>query len=207
MQNNKLSTALKHGLFLIAELPIGIFYFTIAVTGLSLAAGLLPLFLVGIPLFIALMGFANFLMKFEYTRYHALLGEMPAAMVERGIHDTPIRMLDRAKLAIHSADNWKSILMMLIKLPLGIASFSVTVTLLAFSLGLLAYPIVYYVILESIGIDIYQGSPLSYITDLGATEASLLYFCLGIFASLGVIRILPAISRIYISTYIKLLKM
>ena len=207
MNTNRVLTSVKHGLFLLAELPIGILYFTIAVTGLSLAAGLLPLFLLGIPIFIAVMGFAGIVMKYDYGRFHALVGEMPEPLHERETAEQPSGLLKRAAFVLTNPDYWKAILLMLLKLPLGIVAFTIATIFFAVCLSLLAYPIVYYVLLETINVDIYEGNILFYLTDLGPIESSIIYFLLGIAACYGTVKLLPKVSEAYIHMYMRLLKL
>lgn len=207
MSTLDIKSALKHALFLLAELPVSIIYFTVAVTGLSLSAGLLPLFLLGIPLFIGVMGFAAIIAKFEYARYHALLKEMPEPYSEKTFAHNPQGILNRAKYALTNPDGWKGILLMLIKLPFGIAAFTIITVLLSISLGFLAYPIVYYILMQAASIDIYEGNVLAMFTNLGPTEASIVYFVVGLLISYGVIKVIPAISKIYLQASIRILKL
>lgn len=206
MNKQEIINTIKHSLFMLAELPIGIFYFTFAVTGLALSVGLVPVF-IGIPLFIGIMGFAGLITKFEYARCHALLTEMPAPLPDKGTVQTPKGLFNRTVHALTHPDGWKGIVIMLLKLPIGIASFAIIVTLISLSAGLLAYPLVYYILLDAIQVDIYENSLIALLTDLGPTESSILYFCIGLLVSYGVIRIVPSISRAFLKVTVQIIKL
>jgi len=202
MSYKDVANAAKHSLIMLFDLPIGILLFTFAVTGLSLSAGLLPLFLLGIPLFIAVMGLAGLVRKFEHARCYALLQKMPPSLTVKEQSVQPAKgLLNRALYAATNLEGWKGIALMIVKLPLGIASFTIIVTLLSLSLGLLAYPLVYYILLESIQVDIYEGNLLAMFTNLGPSEASLIYFGIGILFTYWVIRIVPTISKAFLRVY------
>ena len=197
---------IKHALFMLSELPIGIFYFVIAVTGITLSIGLIPIF-IGLPLFIALMGFASVIAKFEYARCHALLQEMPEPPRDRETLVVNKRFWGRVIHALTNPDGWKGYVLMLAKLPLGICAFTITVVLISISVGLLAYPIVYYILLETIQVDIYEDNLLAWVTDLGPWESSAIYFGIGLLFTYWVGRVLPAISKAYLQITLQLLKL
>src|SRR5690606_21766168 len=133
--------------------------------GLALSLGLTPIF-IGIPLFIALMGFAAIIAKFEYARCHALLREMPNPPEEREPIIVNKRFWGRVVQALTNPEGWKGFLLMIVKLPLGICAFTIAIVFFSISIGLLAYPIVYYILLETIQVDIYENNLLYWITDL-----------------------------------------
>src|SRR4249920_1592935 len=59
---------------LLAGLFIGIFSFTVAVTGAALGIGLLPLFLAGIPVLVAVIWLSGQFARAERARFAVLLG-------------------------------------------------------------------------------------------------------------------------------------
>jgi uncharacterized membrane protein len=129
-------SSLLYGLL---ALPMGIIYFTWAVTGFSLSLSLMVL-IFGIPL--AVLFFLSFhgLAFIEGRLVETLLGErMPRRKV---FIDSNQRWGDRLKRLFFQADSWLILLYLIIMLPLGILYFTLNITFFATSLGLFASPIV-----------------------------------------------------------------
>jgi hypothetical protein len=73
---------------LLAGLVIGLVSFTVVVTGISLGIALLPLFLVGIPVLVAVIWLAGLGARAERARFAVLLGaEIPAPPAVAGRAD------------------------------------------------------------------------------------------------------------------------
>ena len=132
-------------LYLLLSLATGIFFFTWAVTGLSLSLGLLIL-IIGIPVLIAFLGSVRLLALAEGRLVEALLGvrmprRQPPTEQEKGW---------KAKLKALFTDGrtWTSLAYLLLMLPLGVFFFSLMVTMLSTSLALLATPVVHFVFHE-----------------------------------------------------------
>jgi len=123
-------------LSLLLSFPLGIFYFVILVTGISLGFGLL-FTLVGIPILIAML----FVMKGFASVERTL-----ATIIEIRI-TTKKRKAKKPwqRLKEHLADplTWKELAYLFIKFPLGILSFVLLVTLISTSIGLLGAPVLY----------------------------------------------------------------
>ena len=130
------SRAAKETLYLLLDLPVGVAGFTAAVTALSVAAGL-SITLVGIPLLAASLMLARSAGRAERARARALLG------VELAAPD-PIRhedaLLARIVAPIRDAAAWRAMAYWVLKLPAGIATFTVAVTWWATALTLLTLP-------------------------------------------------------------------
>jgi len=124
-------------LFLIFSLATGIIYFTWAVTGISLSAGFIIL-IIGIPFFgLFLLSIAG-LALVEGRIVEAMTGiRMPRRPI---FYQRDLSVWEKFKCLVSSASTWKSILYMIIKLPLGIISFTVAVTMLSLSLGIIVSP-------------------------------------------------------------------
>lgn len=126
--------------YLLLSLPLGTFYFVLLVTGLSVAASLLALW-IGIPVLLVVMimwrGFGNF----ERTLAVNLLGMQVLPFSS----PPPARLSWWQRMLAYARDplTWKSLVYLFLEFPLGIFFFTVTVTLLATSLALLLYPAVY----------------------------------------------------------------
>jgi signal transduction histidine kinase len=121
---------------LLAGLPIGIVLFTLAITGIALGIGLLPLFLLGIPVLIVAIWIVSIGTRFERARYALLLDvtiSPPAAVTGEGWWP---RFLAR----LRAVSTWKQIAYCLLWLPIGIIDFTLTVVLWSVALSLIALP-------------------------------------------------------------------
>jgi uncharacterized membrane protein len=118
--------------YMLLALPLGILYFTWAVTGVSLSAGLLIL-IIGVPFIVLFIGTVYALSLVEGRLVETLLGErMP-----RRPH-VPARQggfLERVKEIVAEPRTWSTLLYMVLMLPLGIVYFTAIVTLLSLSFG------------------------------------------------------------------------
>jgi hypothetical protein len=129
------------GLFMLFSLATGIIYFTWAVTGLSLSAGLLVL-IIGIPIAGAFLLSVRGLALLEGRLVEALLGvRMPRRSM---FSNKKLSLWGRLKNLLTDRCTWTGILYMILMLPLGIFYFTLFVTLLAVSLWLIVRPILEY---------------------------------------------------------------
>ena len=127
-------------LYLLLAFPLGIAYFIISVTGLSVGIGLLIIwvgFLVLLALFASWWGFA----AIERLLAVHLLGEEIAPM------STPITtkgtIWERLKAHFTHTLTWKSAAYLLLKFPLGIGSFVLAITAVSLSFALVFAPFIY----------------------------------------------------------------
>lgn len=124
--------------YMIVSLGLGTLYFTVVVTGLSTAGGMIVL-IIGIPLLLLVLGLVRALSLFEGRVIEALLGtRMP-----RRLRALPPNtgLLQRIGFWLKDGRTWLSMLYMVLMLPLGIAYFTIAVTGLVVSLGLVTSPI------------------------------------------------------------------
>jgi len=124
--------------YMIVSLGLGTLYFTVVVTGLSTAGGMIVL-IIGIPLLLLVLGLVRALSLFEGRVIEVLLGtRMP-----RRLRALPPNtgLLQRIGFWLKDGRTWLSMLYMVLMLPLGIAYFTIAVTGLAVSLGLVTSPI------------------------------------------------------------------
>lgn len=125
--------------YLLLAFPLGTFYFVFLVTGLSLGFGMI-ITLVGIPILLLVLGGSWVLCKFERNVAITLLNEdIPAASSQL----TSQGLWMRVKLCLTNRVTWTGVLYLLLKFPVGIATFTIAVTLISVSLGLLTVPIYY----------------------------------------------------------------
>lgn len=126
-------------LYLVMSLATGIFFFTWAVTGLSLSLGLFIL-IIGIPFTITFLGSVRMLALVEGRLVEALLDvRMPRrpSLLPEGKG-----WMERLKNLLTDGHTWTSLAYLVLHLPLGVLFFTLMVTCLSLSLGLMAMPIV-----------------------------------------------------------------
>lgn len=127
--------------YMLLSLATGIFYFTWAVTGLSMSAGLLIL-IIGIPFFILFMASVYAISLVEGRLIETLLG---VRMPRRPLYqDTASSWMDRIKALFTDSRTWLSLMYMVLMLPLGIVYFTLAITLLVLSAGLIAAPVIWW---------------------------------------------------------------
>jgi uncharacterized membrane protein len=123
--------------YMLLALATGIFYFTWAVTGVSLSAGLSVL-IIGLPFIVLFIGSVRALALVEGRIVEAMLG---VRMPRRPPYPSAgLPLMKRIGAMFTDARTWGTLLYMLLMLPLGIGYFTVAVTLLAVALGLLLMP-------------------------------------------------------------------
>ena len=121
-------------LYMLISLATGVAYFTIVVTGVSTAAGLLIL-VIGIPLLLLVLGIVRGMALFEGRLVEVLLG---TRMPRRPRAEPPdAGFLKRMLFWVKDGRTWASMAYMILMLPLGIIYFTIAVTGLALSLGLI----------------------------------------------------------------------
>ena len=125
--------------YMLLALATGIFYFTWVVTGVSLSGGLAVL-IIGIPFVILYFGSVRILSLVEGRIVETMLGER---MPRRPLYSTRGKpLMERIKELFTDPRTWATQLYFLLMLPLGIAYFTIAVTGLSTSLGLIAAPVV-----------------------------------------------------------------
>lgn len=125
-------------LYMLLSLATGIFYFTWAVTGLSLSAGLAVL-IIGIPFTIIFFASVRVLSLVEGRVVEAMLGErmprrLPYADPNQGL-------LPRIKDLFLDIRTWSTFVYMLLMLPLGVCYFTIAVVALSLSFAVAFLPI------------------------------------------------------------------
>jgi uncharacterized membrane protein len=120
-------------IYMLLSLVTGVFYFTWAVTGTSLTAGLAVL-IIGIPFFLVFMGSVRLLGHVEGRIVEALLGvRMPRRLAAGPFNEN---LWERIKSGLSDIRTWSTLFYMFLMLPLGIAYFVIAIVGLAVSGGL-----------------------------------------------------------------------
>ena len=121
--------------YLVLAFPLGLAYFVFLVTGVSVGAGLIVVW-VGVPMLLGMLLSWRALGRFERLLHRSLLG------VEIDEPHTSIRgdgsLWQRTKRLLEDSVTWRTLLWLLIRFPAGVIVFVVVVTFLATSLGLIA---------------------------------------------------------------------
>lgn len=127
-------------LYIMAAFPLGIFYFTFLVAGLSLGISL-SIIWVGIPVLLLVGGGWWALASFERYMVIHLLKEDVREMA-RPTNQT-VDLWTRFKAHCTNPVTWKSLLYLFLKFPLGMATFVILVTMVALTLAFLSMPFTY----------------------------------------------------------------
>jgi len=150
-------------LYFLLALPLGIIYFTTAITGLALSIGLAPLF-IGIPLFFGVAKLLNGIVSFEQGMIRQILG-LPAAPVQPIYNQQSEAGQNWLMRMVRGFDGGlfiRNLLLVLLRFVTGIIFFVIMVTVLSIGLGLITLPVVHIVLMNEIQVDILENSLFSY---------------------------------------------
>jgi len=125
--------------FMLLSLATGIIYFTFAVIGLSLSAGLAVL-VIGIPFFLVFMALTRVVSLAEGRLIEAMTGER---MPRRPIHHGTAGFWSRVGQMLKDRRTWTTLAYLILMLPLGIAYFVIAVVGLSLSLSFTFAPLIY----------------------------------------------------------------
>jgi signal transduction histidine kinase len=123
--------ALLRAVMPLADLVTAIIWFVVAITGVTLSAALLPVFLLGIPVFLGLGQAFYALSLLERARLRFFLG------AEISGSPLPPR---RPMAALRHAPTWRSVGYALLHFPLGVATFTITISAWGAAFSLLTMP-------------------------------------------------------------------
>lgn len=125
-------------LYMLIAFVTGVFYFTWAVTGVSVSVSFL-IFIFGFPLALLFLLSIRGLALLEGRLVEALLGErMPRRPL---FSHQDMKWLDRLKTLLTDKATWLMLVYMLIQFVLGTVYFVSIVTVLSFSLSFIAIPV------------------------------------------------------------------
>ena len=141
-------------LYLVMSLATGIFFFTWAVTGLSLSLGLFIL-IIGIPFAIAFLGSVRMLALVEGRLVEALLDvRMPRrpSLLPEGKG-----WMERLRNLLTDGHTWTSLAYLVLHLPLGVLFFTLMVTGLSLSVSFMLAPFAHWLFGSSAMFDFGYG--------------------------------------------------
>jgi len=141
--------------FLLLSLPFGLLYFIATITLLSLGLGTLVIW-IGLPIILLTMIMIHGFALLERSMAHSLLGiAFPAQRVQPGYESSLWRRFTRF---LQDPLTWTGMIyMLLIKLPLGIISFTLVLVLPLVSAALALLPLIYLLNLFIDGILVASG--------------------------------------------------
>ncbi len=127
--------------YLLLSFPLGITYFVVLVTGLSLSLGTLIIW-IGVPLLFVTLYAARGMAELERRVAARLFGDPLPAQAPAADEPSPSFLQQLGRL-LRDSQTWIDVLYLLIKFPLGIVNFVVTLTLPIVSIALAAAPLAY----------------------------------------------------------------
>jgi signal transduction histidine kinase len=127
----------RETLHLLLDLPLGIAWFTVAVTMLALSLGLMVT-LIGFPLLVFTVAIGRWFGIVERQRAGWLLGAQFPGFRKLDMSGT---WWDRIKRTLKDGPGWKGLLYGLVMLPWGVTTFTVVVVLWSVGLSLLTVPL------------------------------------------------------------------
>lgn len=157
------SKTYKTIIYLLLSLPLGIIYFTLALTGITLSIGLIPLF-IGIPMFFGVAKGLNMLVKFEQTMIRQILG-LPAPPEPYMYHEQTETGQNWFMRMVRSFDGSlfvRDLMLVMLKFVTGIVFFVIMITVLSIGLGLISLPVVHIILMKEINIDILEHGLFNY---------------------------------------------
>ncbi len=127
-------------LHLLANLPLGILYFSVLITSAALGVGLL-ITLIGIPVLVGTGWMVRTMGHIERARMNGFLG----TTLQDPYRPTTPEAGWVARLFSIGKDpaTWRDFLFLMLRMPIGIVTFTVTVATWAIALGLLCSPIAF----------------------------------------------------------------
>jgi uncharacterized membrane protein len=125
--------------FMLLSLATGVIYFTLAVTGLSLSAGLSVL-VIGVPFFLMFIALTRVISLAEGRLIEAMTGErMPRRPVHQG---EAAGFWARVAQMLKDRRTWTTLAYLILMLPLGIGYFVIAVFGLSVSLAFIFSPLI-----------------------------------------------------------------
>jgi signal transduction histidine kinase len=126
---------------LLTNLPMGLLSFVPVLIGLVLALGLMPVFLLGIPVLLITIWGSGILARIERSRFALTLGErIPDPRPPRAPRAPGESWLQRLHHRIGAAHSWREIGYHLLLLPLSLVTFPLTLALWSVPLALVTLP-------------------------------------------------------------------
>ncbi|WP_422659286.1 sensor domain-containing protein [Paenibacillus sp. EC2-1] len=185
-------------LYLLLALPLGIIYFTVAVTGVALSIGLTPV-LIGIPLFFGVAKLLNGIVNFEQNIIRQILGlpTPPVSYTHNGQAETGQNWLKQMVRGFDGGLFIRNLLLVFLRFVTGIVFFVIMITALSLGLGFIALPVVHIILMNEMQLDILENSLFSYFhIDWTYNQQYLLYVGVGLILFWVALRIVNGLMQI-----------
>lgn len=199
-QNLSFSTSLKdfgpNLIYLLFSLPLGILYFTAVITGVSLGAGTIIIY-IGVPILAFTLFAAKSFVRFDKILASKLISSNICLPTKNLLQNQDKKGFIKNILdTIKDPKNWSYILYCIIKLPLGILNFTVAITLTTLSLGFLLSPVLY-ALLKILGSDILISNDIFYILGINIPQSAQagITFILGVFISYLTVNLINVMAK------------
>ncbi|MFE0559013.1 sensor domain-containing protein [Paenibacillus sp. NPDC058910] len=185
-------------LYFLLSLPLGIIYFTVAITGLTLSIGLTPIF-IGIPLFFGIAKLLNGIVNFEQSMIRQILG-IPTPSVSHTYNrqsEVGENWLKRMVRDFEGGLFIRNLLLVLLRFVTGIVFFVIMVTAISLGLGLIALPVVHIILMNEMQLDILENSVFSYFhIDWTYNQQYLVYVGIGLILFWVALRVVNGLMQI-----------
>ncbi|WP_054954814.1 sensor domain-containing protein [Paenibacillus dakarensis] len=184
-------------LYLLLSLPLGIIYFTIAITGLALSIGLTPLF-IGIPMFFGVAKLLGGMVNFEQNIIRQILGlPAPVSYTNHRQSEAGQSWLKQMFAGFDGGLFIRNLLLVFQRFVTGIVFFIIMVTALSLGLGFIALPVVHIILMNELQIDILENSLFSYFhIDWTYNQQYLLYLGVGLVLFWAALRVVNGLMQI-----------
>jgi signal transduction histidine kinase len=146
----------RNVLYLLLAFPLGLLYFIVLIVGLAVGAGT-SILGVGLLLLLLTWGFMWAMIALERRLVLILLRVriVPPAPLRA---PTPLSLWGQVKAYLRRPTTWRSLAYLLVEFPFGVVSFTIAVTLLTVSAGLVLYPV--FAVLDAVttpgGVELYN---------------------------------------------------
>ncbi|WP_187355217.1 sensor domain-containing protein [Paenibacillus tengchongensis] len=163
------------------SLPVTIIYFVFMVAGLAISIGLTPVF-IGIPLFFAVAKGMDYIVRFEQDQMRSLLG-IPVHHEERG---APVQVeragfWQRMMMGFEAEQFIRNLMLILGRFVSSIVFFTLSITMVAASLGLITLPVLHQIFLRTMDLNILENSVFAlFQIDWTQTQQYISYMAAGV---------------------------
>ncbi|SDG32843.1 Putative sensor [Fontibacillus panacisegetis] len=186
-------------LYLLLSLPLGIIYFTVAITGLALSIGLTPIF-IGIPLFFGVAKLLNGIVNFEQSMIRQILGlptPPPVSYTYNRQSEAGQNWLKRMVRGFDGGLFIRNLLLILQRFVTGIVFFVIMVTVISLGLGFIALPVVHIILMNEMQLDILENTLFSYFhIDWTYNQQYMLYVGIGLVLFWIALRVVNGLMQI-----------
>ncbi|WP_374203476.1 sensor histidine kinase [Streptomyces antimicrobicus] len=186
-------------------MPLSVLYFSLAVTGVSMGAGLLVTFL-GVPLLAGVLAMARGFGHLERTRARVLLGmdiaDPAPVRAARRPDESEGGVMRWIGAVLKSGSAWRHLLYSLMHFPWAVFSFCLALTLSTVGWALLLHPLWFWVVpayTDQPGLLLFQNGDHTYVLDTPARiAASCLFGLLITLSTPWVVRALVTVDKVLI---------